>query len=435
MTVKNIITGVFLLFTTIVAAQTQRVHIGEQLPNYTFPNLINPLVKQSSFEDFKGKILILDFWSQYCASCIESWPKLLELQKKFNDDIQIVLINVRDDEKTINEILKRRERLFGYKMNLPIATDKALDTMFKPQSLPHVIFADKNGKVQYIANGLFLSEETIQGMLENKKMFIPVKDDQSIPVTWSKPLFMNDNGGDGSTVTGSSIITKYFGGTAYSSFQALEKKGVSMGVIGNATLNQMLGILFGELSYDKYSAPATLPLSRIVFETPDSNKYLRKVNGNFRIDNVHTIQLLLNRMVPPIKIREMMIQDLARYFNLNFNWERRKKLCLIMKEYDDKIQLYQSGPRILNISHERFEVNNVSAEQVVKYLVSTKSAYSQSTSYPMIDETRFKENLGHMTFEVQSEDWKKLAKALQRYGLTIVLEERDIDVLVVRDGM
>jgi thiol-disulfide isomerase/thioredoxin len=48
-----------------------------------------------SFKEVKGKVLLLDFWSTNCGSCIREHPKLVELEQKINNvDFQVITVSI-----------------------------------------------------------------------------------------------------------------------------------------------------------------------------------------------------------------------------------------------------------------------------------------------------------------------------------------------------
>ncbi len=67
---------------------SQEVKIGGHVPDITLQNIININQQNFRLSDFKGKLIILDFWGIYCSSCIAAFPKLDSLQTKYNDKIQ-----------------------------------------------------------------------------------------------------------------------------------------------------------------------------------------------------------------------------------------------------------------------------------------------------------------------------------------------------------
>ena len=52
--------------------------IGDKVPDIEFKNIINYKSKTARLSDFKGKLVILDFWGTWCTSCIAAFPKMEE---------------------------------------------------------------------------------------------------------------------------------------------------------------------------------------------------------------------------------------------------------------------------------------------------------------------------------------------------------------------
>lgn len=51
--------------------------------------------KHSLFSEYKGKVLVLDYYATWCNPCRKSIPHLIELQKKYQDQgLQIIGLNV-----------------------------------------------------------------------------------------------------------------------------------------------------------------------------------------------------------------------------------------------------------------------------------------------------------------------------------------------------
>lgn len=87
------LTGMLLLTTSIY---TQEINVGDRID-------IENLISASSeipAEQLKGKWILLDFWSHTCIVCLQSFPELEALQKKFADQIQIVLVNRESKDST-----------------------------------------------------------------------------------------------------------------------------------------------------------------------------------------------------------------------------------------------------------------------------------------------------------------------------------------------
>lgn len=71
---------VSLLYLKSSLLQQEKTRIAA--PDFTLPDLAGKTVKSS---DFKGNVVVLDFWATWCAPCIEEIPNLNALQQKYAD--------------------------------------------------------------------------------------------------------------------------------------------------------------------------------------------------------------------------------------------------------------------------------------------------------------------------------------------------------------
>jgi len=79
--------------------------INEQkAPSFTLTDINN---KKVSLSDFKGKVIILDFWATWCPPCRESIPDLIELQDKYKNKLVVIGISLdRETKPNVKEFVK-----------------------------------------------------------------------------------------------------------------------------------------------------------------------------------------------------------------------------------------------------------------------------------------------------------------------------------------
>ena len=84
------------------AATTARpLSIGDSIPHdLVLSDVYNYPVSKIRLSDLKGKFIILDFWATWCGACIATFPKMHQLQARFGDNLQVILVNTYQGVKS-----------------------------------------------------------------------------------------------------------------------------------------------------------------------------------------------------------------------------------------------------------------------------------------------------------------------------------------------
>lgn len=153
--------------------------IGDAVPDITFNNLINYPTKTAKLSDFKGKLVILDFWATWCGSCIRHIPDMEVLQNEFKNEIKVLLVNssATDNRKTVEQFLLRRKS-----QKRPITlTVTSEDTMaaklFAHNSIPHYAWINSKGVVAAITGIEDVTPENIRKAIDESGMAVRTKRD------------------------------------------------------------------------------------------------------------------------------------------------------------------------------------------------------------------------------------------------------------------
>ena len=121
-----------------------------------------------NLHDLKGTLVILDFWNTYCATCIKDFSRLEQLQREFNDQVRIILVNVSETEEQIRERMQRRKAAMP---SLPlIARPTSLQQLFPHRVVPHHVWISPEGVVQSIGSSLNTYREKIADVLAGKEV-------------------------------------------------------------------------------------------------------------------------------------------------------------------------------------------------------------------------------------------------------------------------
>ena len=102
-------------------------------------------LKNVNLDDFKGKLIILNFWATWCAPCKEEMPSLDELQSNAKlNNLKIFPINIGQEEVSKSELFFKELNI----KNLDIYIDApiTLAKKFSLRGVPTTIIFNKEGK-------------------------------------------------------------------------------------------------------------------------------------------------------------------------------------------------------------------------------------------------------------------------------------------------
>ena len=107
--------------------------------------------------DYKGKVVLLNFWATWCAPCRAEMPDLVKWQRKYRDrGLQVIGVTYPPEE--LAEVRKFTKRI---KVNYPIAVGKEeTKAQFdKGETLPVTVVIDRKGIIREVIQGIIFPEE------------------------------------------------------------------------------------------------------------------------------------------------------------------------------------------------------------------------------------------------------------------------------------
>ncbi len=121
--------------------------------------------KTVSLKDYKGKIVILDFWATWCGPCRKGIPDLISLQDRYKNDLRVIGISL--DTSTKDDVIP-----FAKKMNInyPVVygNDNITSDYGGIEAIPTTIVIDQNGEIVAKYVGL-VDKETFAKQIEDLK--------------------------------------------------------------------------------------------------------------------------------------------------------------------------------------------------------------------------------------------------------------------------
>jgi len=141
--------GSILLLASLTAACSSKPNIRFVPIKGPMPQISGPTLAGADLDpaDYRGKVVLVNFWASWCAPCRREQPGLEALWRKLGPSGKVAFIGVdyRDSASAGNEYLRR----FG--VTYPSVSDPqgTLGTRFNVPYLPATILVDGTGQLHY----------------------------------------------------------------------------------------------------------------------------------------------------------------------------------------------------------------------------------------------------------------------------------------------
>lgn len=115
-----------------------------------------------TLKDFKGKVLVLDFWSVSCGNCIFHQKDISYFKEQYPEDLEVIMVNPLKTKDGLNQITafenRFRQEYFpdGFRS---IILDKELSNLFAVRGFPTYVWITPGGMVQTITFWNFLNKD------------------------------------------------------------------------------------------------------------------------------------------------------------------------------------------------------------------------------------------------------------------------------------
>ncbi len=401
--------------------QTNRLSIGETMPDILLQNLYNYPEAPVAFSGIQGELTIIDFWARFCGSCIASFPKMHNLQSKFKNGLRILMVNgyQGDDAEKVRAFFKQQKGRNGLDFTLPyILKDTLFSSFFPHKSIPHYVWIDKNRKIIAITSSEQVNEQNIIDVIAGKKVELAYKNDDLLFDGETDKLVTQDTAKT-TDLLFRSVITAYKENLGHSIHRTPAPEG---GIAGISVINYSL------LSFYQMAFPEVfrLPFNRIVIEPSVQNEFYNNLNSRERKRYCYE---LITHPVSSKQIITYLRTDLERCFNITAAIERRSTDCFVLKAGAGIRQIITKNIVAAADTDER-SLNKYIHNGSVADLTAVLGVVLNK---PWVDETGLSKNIDlQFPYDFYSFNLQQVKDFLLSRGLDFTEEARVIEVAVLK---
>ena len=172
---KLVLILVFIIMSFSVFAAKSNKKEDVKMPNIV---LYDQYGKKHNIEEYKGKVVVINFWATWCGYCVQEMPEFEKVYKEFGSNKKDVIIlgvagpkskenqnNVDVEKDKVISFLKKKNITYPTLMD---ETGKSFDD-YKVRALPMTYVINKDGYLEGFVSGAITSEQLRKAVNETLK--------------------------------------------------------------------------------------------------------------------------------------------------------------------------------------------------------------------------------------------------------------------------
>lgn len=125
------------------AANARKMVIGATAPDFEYPS---PEGKMVGPKDYRGKILVMDFWASWCKPCVAEIPNLKKLLETYKGNgLEVMSVSIDKDNK--EWLLALEKYAMPWKQVLAPKAGADIMKIYQFNMIPFIVIIDREGKI------------------------------------------------------------------------------------------------------------------------------------------------------------------------------------------------------------------------------------------------------------------------------------------------
>lgn len=141
------IAGFLLVLLFVSSAPAAMPSAGSIAPGFTLKSNSG---KNLKLGDFRGQVVMINFWATWCGPCRQEMPHLNRLHERYRKAGFVLLgVNIDDQPKAARDMAQR----LGVVFPVLFDTDKRVSRLYDVAAMPSSLLIDRDGRVRYVHLG------------------------------------------------------------------------------------------------------------------------------------------------------------------------------------------------------------------------------------------------------------------------------------------
>jgi peroxiredoxin len=151
----------FITLSSAAVAVETGIEAGKRAPDFTLLTLDSEAVTLSQF---RGKIVMINFWQASCSACKEEMPYLQTIYQEWpRDKLEILAVSVGDRAAFVRSAVERE----GLTMLVLLDATESVSDVYQISRFPTTFFINADGIIKIIKEGRFKSQPEIEDTLNS----------------------------------------------------------------------------------------------------------------------------------------------------------------------------------------------------------------------------------------------------------------------------
>ena len=129
------------VFLAVGPRSPHAVKVGESAPRFDLPTLPEGAARLG---DFRGQVVVLNFWATWCPPCVEETPSLEKFAEQMRPEgVAVIGVSVDQDQTALERFV------LAHRLSFPVARDPAqvLSGRYGTFIFPETYILDRSGRV------------------------------------------------------------------------------------------------------------------------------------------------------------------------------------------------------------------------------------------------------------------------------------------------